>query len=316
MSSYDPEPELITPSQFRESMRLVRLQIAIPISVLVALGANLVCALAIKPGLKGINELNPTLLTPNSYMVGIFWAFLYILQVGFCMVLLLVRKDVTKETLVNGVGLRFAIANWLQAAWAVCWSLQFFIGAEVLILLNVINVLSIHLTLLMYPPTLRRPIDALFIHAPMTMLLAILLELDWMHNGFVALGWDIREEKSREKYTWQAVACIAAVNIVVALWAGFRRIYLLTAASVYILFCLLFSSPRTNPTLPTTALPKPTALLVTLIICLVLHPVSLLAGVAWKRTSEREGRIRLEEEVEAAEEDERHAEADAAVARA
>jgi hypothetical protein len=41
--------------------------------------------------------------------------------VGFCLTLLLVRKDVTKETLVNGVGLRFAIANWLMAAWAVCF---------------------------------------------------------------------------------------------------------------------------------------------------------------------------------------------------
>lgn len=56
MSSYDDAPigsseDIITPSQFKESMRLVRLQIAIPISVLIAMGANLVCALAIKPGL-------------------------------------------------------------------------------------------------------------------------------------------------------------------------------------------------------------------------------------------------------------------------
>ncbi len=56
MSSYDDAPlssdEVITPNQFKESMRLVRLQIAIPISVLIAMGANLVCALAIKPGLR------------------------------------------------------------------------------------------------------------------------------------------------------------------------------------------------------------------------------------------------------------------------
>jgi len=69
-------------------------------------------------------------------MIGAYWAVLYSLQsefgsfleedqadklVGFCLTLLLVRKDVTKETLVNGVGLRFAIANWLMAAWAVCF---------------------------------------------------------------------------------------------------------------------------------------------------------------------------------------------------
>ena len=76
---------------------------------------------------------------------------------------------------------------------------------------------------------------------------------------------------------------------------------LLTIASEYLLSTLLFSSPRTTPTLPTTALPKPTAFLVTLIVCLVLHPIALLAGVAWRKTREREGRIRLEEEVEEAE---------------
>jgi hypothetical protein len=64
---------------------------------------------------------------------------------------------------------------------------------------------------------------------------------------------------------------------------------------------MLFSSPRTTPTLPTTALPKPTALIVTFVVCLVLHPIALVAGVAWRKTREKEGRIRLEEEVEEAE---------------
>ena len=137
MSSYDSAApvsgeQIITPSQFKESMRLVRLQIAIPISVLIAMGANLVCALAIKPGLStfslpcrsrlmwgshnvgGINALNPTLLSPNSMMIGLYTSVMYVLQgtssfcsaletvlsalaiVGFCLLLLLVRKEVTK----------------------------------------------------------------------------------------------------------------------------------------------------------------------------------------------------------------------------
>jgi hypothetical protein len=41
--------------------------------------------------------------------------------VGFCLVLLIARKEETKQTLVHGVGLRFAIANWIQAAWAVAF---------------------------------------------------------------------------------------------------------------------------------------------------------------------------------------------------
>jgi hypothetical protein len=54
MSSYDPVPVdgVITQEQFKASMKLVRLQIAVPISVLASISANIVCALAIKPGLR------------------------------------------------------------------------------------------------------------------------------------------------------------------------------------------------------------------------------------------------------------------------
>jgi len=54
MSSYDPIPVdgIITQEQFKASMKLVRLQIAVPISVLASISANIVCALAIKPGLR------------------------------------------------------------------------------------------------------------------------------------------------------------------------------------------------------------------------------------------------------------------------
>jgi len=51
MSSYDPPEDLISEREFKESMKLVRLQIGLPISVLMAVASNLVCALAIKPGL-------------------------------------------------------------------------------------------------------------------------------------------------------------------------------------------------------------------------------------------------------------------------
>ncbi|ORX39626.1 hypothetical protein BD324DRAFT_614396 [Kockovaella imperatae] len=321
MSSYDPVPVssssgrravyqapshegLITAEQFKESMRFVRMQIAVPISVLIAMGANLVCALALKPGLAGINVRYPTLVSPNSIMIGLYWAVLYCLQVGFCLVLLLARKDVTKETLVYGVGIRFAVANWLLAAWAVSFTLQAFAVAEILILLNVVNLLTIHLTLLKYPPTMKRPLDTIFIHAPMALLLAILFEVDWVHNGFIALNWRIHDRSDRDDYTWQAVAFIASVNIVAALWEGIRRQYLMTGASIYLLFTLMFASPRGDPDLPSSALPKPTPVLVVSIACLVLHVVALIAGLAWKRMRDREGRIRLEEEVERMEREE------------
>ncbi len=57
----------------------------------------------------------------------------------------------------------------------------------------------------------------------MTMLLAILFELDWIHNGFIALGWVIEEKKEMGKWTWPAVGFVFAVNIVGAIWEGVRR---------------------------------------------------------------------------------------------
>ena len=69
---------------------------------------------------------------------------------------------------------------------------------------------------------MSRPLDTIFIHAPMALLLAILFELDWVHNGFIALNWRIHDGDDREKYTWQAVAFIAGVNVVAALWEGIR----------------------------------------------------------------------------------------------
>lgn len=35
-------------------------------------------------------------MSPNAAMLGIYWGILFVLEVGFCLVLLLARKDVTK----------------------------------------------------------------------------------------------------------------------------------------------------------------------------------------------------------------------------
>lgn len=52
--------------QFRASMKLVRLQIAVPISVLASIAANIVCALAIKPGLRECYLSTPIILLLSS----------------------------------------------------------------------------------------------------------------------------------------------------------------------------------------------------------------------------------------------------------
>lgn len=76
----------------------------------------------------------------------------------------------------------------------------------------------------------------------------------------------------------------------------------LAIAHEYILLCILLKAPRITPGLPDSALNKPAPVFITIVVFLVLHPVAVAVGAVWKSSREREGRIRLEEEVENADE--------------
>lgn len=122
----------------------------------------------------------------------------------------------------------------------------------------------------------------------MTLFFCILFGLDWLHNGFVAMGWLVTEANPY-KYTWQACLSLIVVHILLAIWISFRLDVYATIAAIWILLTVLLSRQT-----------KPTALVVTIVVLLVVHPVALMGGLAWQRTKEREGRIRLEEEAEEA----------------
>lgn len=93
---------------------------------------------------------------------------------------------------------------------------------------------------------------------------------------------------------------------------------MLALASEYILFSLLFASVRIHPSMPDSNVPKPLALIVTIIIFLALHPMALITGSA-SHISNRyrrnpEGQIRLpSDDEEVAENAEREAEIEAEV---
>jgi hypothetical protein len=44
-----------------------------------------------------------------------------------------------------------------------------------------------------------------------------------LHSGFIALGWVIKDEAKWGKWTWQAVAAVGGVNVVMAIFEGIRR---------------------------------------------------------------------------------------------
>ncbi len=123
----------------------------------------------------------------------------------------------------------------------------------------------------------------------MTLFFVILFSLDWLHNGFIYLQW-FSFPSSPDPFAYQlhAIISIVVVNLIVAAWTAFRLDVYSCLGSIWVLLSVLLGSQQ-----------KPTGLVVTLVVLLVLHPVGLLGGLAWARTKEREGRIRLEEEAEA-----------------
>ncbi len=122
----------------------------------------------------------------------------------------------------------------------------------------------------------------------MTLLFIVLFSIDWLHDGFIALKWfSFPDSVDEYKYTWQAILALVIVNVLVAAWEAIRLDLYATVAAFWILLTILLSRQV-----------KPTPEVVTIVILLVLHPVVLMAGFAWKRTSDREGRIRLEEEAQ------------------
>lgn len=187
-------------------------------TVLVSLGTAMVCTLAIHPGVKEISDQHPTLLTPNDTMTGAYWFVVYFLQIGFCLVLICARSDATKATLIHGVGMRYAIANWLIALAVALWTLQLFRSCALVVIVNTLNVISIHITLTKYPPSLKHPFDAIFIHGGVALLTAMLFELTWLHVGSVAMGWVIESKKHWAHYRWESTIAIAVVNVITAIW--------------------------------------------------------------------------------------------------
>lgn len=146
--------------------------------------------------------------------------------------------------------------------------------------------------MLSYPPSPRhRPLDALFIHAPMTLFFVVLWTADWIHNGFVALNWLSRTTSTISDpfaKTPQAVLALLLVHGVLAVWIALKSDTWATIGGVWTVLLVLLGNQR-----------KPTIQVVVLVILLVVHPVAYIGGLAWRKIKEREGRIRLEEEAEA-----------------
>jgi len=274
----------------RQALALIRLQVLTPLSVLVSIGANLVCAIVVRPTMAEISRNHPTSLTPLNLMVGIYWLALWVLLVGYCMLLVVATHEDTKATIVHGVGLRFVFANWLLAFWSIAFALQSFIGALVLLSLTVLLLLSIYVTLIVYPAQLTHPLVFLFIHTPMRLLIMATLMLGLPHAIFLAVGWTDKLKAPEGggdvdwgKYAWPAFGFICGLNTLGLVNVAWRRDLVSALAGVWLVLSIGLARP------------KPAPVFAAVILFTVLYPLTWIAAFAWTRLrkGEREGQIAL-----------------------
>lgn len=140
-----------------------------------------------------------------------FYPQLYVLEISYCLWITMTKNPATREMIVYGVGLRFVsvtllddrrtklltraltmctiqcLANVFQALWSIFFMLRLFLVSEIFLLLSALLMLTVWMTLLKYPASLRNPFTWLFVHLPMRMYLLFLINLAIWQNGLIAL---------------------------------------------------------------------------------------------------------------------------------
>jgi hypothetical protein len=80
----------------RDYLALVRLQVLTPLSLLVNIVTVVVCAVVLDPTLTDISHDYRTVLTPKAWMIQMYIIAIWVGQIGYCLLLVLVRKPETK----------------------------------------------------------------------------------------------------------------------------------------------------------------------------------------------------------------------------
>jgi hypothetical protein len=81
------------------------LQVLTPLSLLINIASVVICATVIKPNLREVSrEYVPTSITPKTAMIATYLFIIYGAQIGYCVLLVAVRKP---ETKVN-----FSLLGW------------------------------------------------------------------------------------------------------------------------------------------------------------------------------------------------------------
>ncbi|KAL8281341.1 hypothetical protein RQP46_006375 [Phenoliferia psychrophenolica] len=272
-------------SQRSIDQSIARASVATPLALVVFTGATLIGALVAHPSLAEISRDYLTILTPNENWIGIYWLVLSVLLVGGCFRIVLARSEASKLMIANGVGLRLALAITLMAAWTLFWTIQSFVVAEILLLVNLVVVISLYTTLLIYRPSspsgaTATTLDYVFLQAPVRMLLVVLFSVDIWHQGLLAIGWyryvgsstsphhPGKWEGDHAVHSWIAFGVIAGVAIINATNTFLTTDVVWGLSSIYISLALAANAKG-----------KPPQIFVTLLLGAALVAVALASSI-------------------------------------
>lgn len=81
----------------RDYLALIRLQVLTPLSLLVNITAVLVCSVAVTPGIQDIENMYPSSISPKPLLIATYLLLVYVGQVGYCILLVMAKKQETKK---------------------------------------------------------------------------------------------------------------------------------------------------------------------------------------------------------------------------
>ncbi|KAH9941168.1 uncharacterized protein BXZ73DRAFT_42202 [Epithele typhae] len=278
----------------RDYLALIRLQVLTPLSLLVNIATLMVCTFMVNPNVGQIFELYPSSITPQPYMVAVYIVGIYILQVGYCILLVFARAPETKRALIKGCGMPLMLSNWVMALWAISWILQAFLISTICLGVLLVLLLYSNIVLLVYhAPTNKRPLEIAFIHAPLRAFLLLPLNVLFANSLFVVLGktWSPGEPQHYDRGQWSGLGVVLGVNLIGLLVIAMRRDIVWCVAATWMCASLWSQSP------------KPYPIMVTAIAFTVLHPAALVISALWAwfrgRRGPRRGPIALPPDEEA-----------------
>ncbi|TFK75661.1 hypothetical protein BDN72DRAFT_757465 [Pluteus cervinus] len=277
----DPLPIDTNHPSVRDFLSLVRLQVLTPLSLVINMATVLICATVVNPTISQVMKIHPTSITPNPYILGLYVLALYVGQIGYCTLLVAVTKVETKDALVKGVGLWLVFSNFVMAAWAITWVLQWFLVATILQGVLLLLLLYSNIALLIYhPPTSSRPFDTALIHAPLRFFFVLPFSILLPLSLFTTLGLTYTPEHPGAPPThysswhaWIGFAVVSVTNVLGLVVIVLRRDVVWCIAAVWICISVWTQHPKPNP------------VYVTELGCTLLHPLGLLASVLYQKYS-------------------------------